>query len=105
MNFSQFLKYMFSSDKDLPRHPKDSYKFLSLFLTLYLVTVLTTQVLALRVTTVFGHILPGGIFIFPLTFVINDIVGEVYGYSEPKKFIWLGFFVYEISKLCFCKFS
>ncbi|WP_155046992.1 queuosine precursor transporter [Piscirickettsia salmonis] len=37
------------------------------------------------------YILPGGIFIFPLTFVINAVAGEVYGYSEPKKFIWLGF--------------
>ncbi len=33
---------------------------------------------------------PGGIFIFPITFCICDIVGEVYGYAYPRLFIWVG---------------
>ncbi|MDP3705659.1 MAG: VUT family protein [Legionellaceae bacterium] len=33
---------------------------------------------------------PGGIFIFPLTFCLCDIVGEVYGYAYPRLFIWIG---------------
>lgn len=33
---------------------------------------------------------PGGIFVFPLTFSICDIVGEVYGYAYPRLFIWIG---------------
>lgn len=34
--------------------------------------------------------MPGGIFVFPLTFSICDIVGEVYGYAYPRLFIWVG---------------
>lgn len=33
---------------------------------------------------------PGGILVFPLTFTICDIVGEVYGYAYPRLFIWIG---------------
>ncbi|WP_238583406.1 queuosine precursor transporter [Legionella israelensis] len=33
---------------------------------------------------------PGGIFVFPITFCICDIVGEVYGYAYPRLFIWIG---------------
>lgn len=33
---------------------------------------------------------PGGIFVFPITFSICDIVGEVYGYAYPRLFIWIG---------------
>ncbi len=35
-------------------------------------------------------LVPGGIFVFPLTFCICDIVGEVYGYAYPRLFIWIG---------------
>ena len=33
---------------------------------------------------------PGGIFVFPMTFSICDVVGEVYGYAYPRLFIWIG---------------
>jgi uncharacterized integral membrane protein (TIGR00697 family) len=35
-------------------------------------------------------LVPGGIFVFPITFCICDIVGEVYGYAYPRLFIWIG---------------
>jgi len=41
----------------------------------------------------FDYILPGGIFIFSLTFIVNDIAAEVYGYSYPRMFIWLGLII------------
>ncbi|APS45903.1 integral membrane family protein (plasmid) [Piscirickettsia salmonis] len=85
------MRLFFSTDYNLSSTPRRGYKYASVFFTLYLVTVLSTEILATRFTDVFGYIVPGGIFIFPLTFVINDIAGEVYGYAEPKKYIWLGF--------------
>ncbi|MBM7074654.1 queuosine precursor transporter [Shewanella sp. 202IG2-18] len=42
---------------------------------------------------VFGMTLPGGIFVFPVSFIICDIVVEVYGYSTAKIFVWLGIIV------------
>ncbi|QGP52596.1 hypothetical protein PsalN5692_04105 (plasmid) [Piscirickettsia salmonis] len=70
---------------------QNTYRGSDAYVTIYISTVIITQVLALRVTSLAGVIFPGGIFIFPLTFVINAVAGEVYGYTEPKKFIWLGF--------------
>lgn len=35
-------------------------------------------------------LMPGGIFVFPITFSICDIVGEVYGYAYSRLFIWIG---------------
>lgn len=52
--------------------------------------MLATVCLANKLTMVNGWVLPGGIFVFPFTFGICDIVGEVYGYAYPRLFIWVG---------------
>lgn len=73
---------------DLSRQKQ--YKYPCLFLGLFLTCLLATVCLAGRITTVGSMIVPGGIFIFSLTFWICDIVGEGYGYAYPRMFIWIG---------------
>ncbi len=69
---------------------KKQYRYPYLFLGLYVTFLLSTVSLASRLTTVGSMLVPGGIFVFPLTFSICDIVGEVYGYAYPRLFIWVG---------------
>lgn len=38
-----------------------------------------------------GITLPAGVIIFPVSYIIGDILTEVYGYSRSRKVIWLGF--------------
>jgi uncharacterized integral membrane protein (TIGR00697 family) len=40
----------------------------------------------------FGFILPAAILIFPLSYIIGDVLTEVYGYGQARRVIWLGFF-------------
>lgn len=69
---------------------KKQYKYPYLLLGLYLTFLLSTVCLASRITQIGSMLEPGGIFVFPLTFSICDIVGEVYGYAYPRLFIWIG---------------
>jgi uncharacterized integral membrane protein (TIGR00697 family) len=69
---------------------KKQYKYPFLLLGLYLTFLLSTVCLASRITQLGSVLVPGGIFVFPLTFSICDIVGEVYGYAYPRLFIWVG---------------
>lgn len=71
---------------------KKQYKYPFFFFAFYLTFLLATVCLANRFTMVGAWLEPGGIFIFPMTFTICDIVGEVYGYAYPRLFIWLGIF-------------
>jgi queuosine precursor transporter len=75
------------------------YKYPYFFLSLYLTFLLSTVCLAGRITSIGNMLEPGGIFIFPLTFCICDIVGEVYGYAYPRLFIWIGVLVEFIFSL------
>jgi uncharacterized integral membrane protein (TIGR00697 family) len=86
---------------------KNQYKFPYVFLGLYLTFLFATVCVSSVVVKVGPLLLPGGIFSFPLTFCICDIVGEVYGYAYPRLFIWIGvlgefilsFFVITVSHL------
>ncbi len=69
---------------------KKQYKYPYFFLGLHLTFLLSTVCLASRITLVGVMLEPGGIFTFPLTFSICNIVGEVYGYAYPRLFIWIG---------------
>lgn len=69
---------------------KKQYKYPFFLLALYLIFLLATVCLASRITQVGSMLVPGGIFVFPFTFAICDIVGEVYGYAYPRLFIWIG---------------
>ena len=35
--------------------------------------------------------LTGGLLVFPVSYIINDCVCEVYGYQKARLLIWLGF--------------
>lgn len=60
------------------------YNWLCLIcLTLYLATFL----LAYKMAYIQGHLISSGIFVFPITFVIMDIMTEIYGRQAAKKFI------------------
>lgn len=78
---------------------KKQYKYPYIFLGLYLTFMLATVCLANKLTVIGNLILPGGIFVFPFTFSICDIVGEVYGYAYPRLFIWVGVFAEFIFSL------
>lgn len=75
------------------------YKYPYIFLAIYITALLCTVSLANRLFIVHGILQPGGMVVFPLTFTICDIVGEVYGYAYPRLFIWIGLiaeFVFSI---------
>ena len=33
----------------------------------------------------------GAIFVFPITYIVNDVVSEVYGFNRAKTLIWMAF--------------
>ncbi|MCL1077596.1 VUT family protein [Parashewanella spongiae] len=81
--------------------PQVKVNILSLLMSAYVLLLCLTVCFANFFITVFGMTLPGGIFVFPITFIICDVVGEVYGFSVARMFIWVGM----ISKLLFSSFA
>lgn len=43
----------------------------------------------------------GATLIFPLSFIFNDILTEVYGYERARRIIWIGFFAQAFAALMY----
>lgn len=67
-------------------------KFSELFTIGFIITMLTANVIAVKLVQIGPFVIPAGTIIFPISYIINDVLTEVYGYKVTRKVIWLGFF-------------
>ena len=49
----------------------------------------------------FGIVLPAGVWLFPIVYLIGDVIPEVYGLSVARRVIWLGFGLNALAILFF----
>lgn len=62
-----------------------------LIVALFISSLITANITAVKLMEVFGLILPAGILIFPISYITGDVLTEVYGYGQARRVIWLGF--------------
>lgn len=55
------------------------------------VLVLSNVVGAAKVATVGGFSFGAGVLFFPISYVLGDVLTEVYGYARARRVIWAGF--------------
>ena len=65
------------------------FKYLGLLASLNITFLLVSNFTAARIVSVFGVGVSVTILYFPLTYLIADILTEVYGYSQARSVIWL----------------
>src|ERR1051326_7286690 len=58
---------------------------------LFVTCLLTANIIAAKLIVVGGIVLTAGIVIFPLSYVLGDVLTEVWGYAAARRVIWLGF--------------
>lgn len=62
-----------------------------LFGILFCVCLISANVLETKQIQVCGISLTGGLIVFPISYIINDCVCEVWGYQKARLLIWVGF--------------
>jgi queuosine precursor transporter len=58
---------------------------------LFVTCLLAANTIAPKLILVGGVVLTAGIVIFPLSYVLGDVLTEVWGYAMARRVIWLGF--------------
>ena len=58
---------------------------------LFVTCLITANVIAVKPIGVFGLVLPAAVIIFPISYILGDVITEVYGYRQARRVIWLGF--------------
>ncbi len=59
---------------------------------IFVTCLITANIIAVKLISVGGLVLPAAIIIFPVSYIFGDILTEVYGYRWARRVIWLGFF-------------
>lgn len=67
-------------------------RLLPVITALFVTSLLTANIIAVKLFVVAGVVLPAGVVIFPLSYLFGDVLTEVYGYARTRQVIWLGFF-------------
>ena len=81
---------------------KFSVTFL-LMAVLFVVCLISSNLFATKIITLWGINLPGAVMIFPISYIISDCICEVWGYRKSRLVIWtafaMNFFVVIVGQL------
>lgn len=67
-----------------------SWRFISCA-ALFVTCLLTANTMVTKLIMIGGVVLTAGIVIFPISYVVGDVLTEVWGYGAARRVIWLGF--------------
>jgi uncharacterized integral membrane protein (TIGR00697 family) len=69
-----------------------TYKYYDLVMALFVTILLCSNVIgAAKIATVWGFTFGAGVLFFPISYIFNDVLTEVYGYARARKVVWAGF--------------
>jgi uncharacterized integral membrane protein (TIGR00697 family) len=58
---------------------------------LFVTCLLISNIIAGKLISVFGMVLPAAVLLFPVAYIFGDILTEVYGFKRSRLIIWTGF--------------
>ncbi|HVO84251.1 MAG TPA: queuosine precursor transporter, partial [Syntrophobacteria bacterium] len=62
-----------------------------LVVALFITCLVTANIIAVKLVDLFGLTVPAAVIIFPVSYILGDVLTEVYGYRQARRVIWLGF--------------
>ena len=82
-----FVSGVFLSPMETRSQP---FKLLNVFTGVFAAILVLVPPLGSKFIAIGPFNLPGGTLIFPLTFIVNSVLTEVYGYTRSRRVIWIG---------------
>lgn len=76
-----------------------SFKYYDLVLAAFVGILLISNIGAVKLIDINGIITDGGAVLFPLAYILGDVLTEVYGYKFARRAIWTGFIMAAIMSL------
>ncbi len=80
---------------------KSTYTFI---VALSITVLITSNIASTKLFSLFGNnsiIIDGGTILFPVAYIIGDIVTEIYGFKKAKQLIFIGFLMSLLTSLTF----
>ena len=69
-----------------------TYKYYDLVMAAFVTVLLCSELIgAAKRASLFGFTFGAGVLFFPISYIFNDVLTEVYGYARARKVVWAGF--------------
>lgn len=68
---------------------------------IFTASLIISNIIAGKTFDFFSFTLPCAVIIFPIIYIVNDVLAEVYGYSKTRNVILLGFFMNLVAVICY----
>jgi uncharacterized integral membrane protein (TIGR00697 family) len=77
-----------------------NFKYLDIITALFATLLIVSNYASTRIIDFAGGLsFDAGTLMFPLTYIFNDLLTEVYGYKRSRRVIWIGFMALVIAAL------
>lgn len=77
------------------------YRYLDIIIAFFAAMLLISNLAATKLIAFGPIITDGGAVLFPLIYIFNDVLTEVYGYKQARRAIWIGFAVMLLAVVAF----
>ncbi|WP_407409653.1 queuosine precursor transporter [Methanobrevibacter sp.] len=64
-------------------------------------SLIVSNIIAGKTFDFFSFVLPCGVIIFQVIYIVNDVLAEVYGYKKARNVILLGFLMNLVAVICY----
>jgi uncharacterized integral membrane protein (TIGR00697 family) len=72
--------------------PGREFKYYDFAMAAFVAIIICSNLIgAAKIGFLFGHSFGSGILFFPLSYVLGDILTEIYGYARARRVVWAGF--------------
>lgn len=79
-------------NRDPIAEPARHFRHYDIVMAAFVAVLLLSNIIgAAKLSTVAGFTFGAGILFFPVSYVIGDVLTEVYGYARARRAIWVGF--------------
>lgn len=69
----------------------NTWRYYDVAVALFVASLLTANIISVKLIEIGPIIVPAGVVIFPVSYILGDILTEVYGFRWARRAIWLGF--------------
>lgn len=71
--------------------PRPAGRWLPLVTGLFVTVLVISNIIAVKLVTVGPLVVTAAIVLFPVSYILADVLTEVYGYAVARQVIWIGF--------------
>ena len=80
---------------------RKSFKYFDVIVAVFAASLLISNLAATKLIAFGSIITDGGAILFPVVYILGDVLTEVYGYKYARRAIWTGFGVMLLAVFCF----